>query len=238
MLAVRWYLRFGLSFRDVEELLAERGIEVDHVTVHRWVRRFAPLLPDAARFGRHRVGDRWHVDETHVKVAGRWVYLVPGGRPVRAGHRRVRLHSTGQRGGPSVLPTRQRHHRCDTVGGHRRPRADLSARPRSGRARGMAPRRAVREQPRRGRPRPAETSAVTDARNQDHDRTSGSRRGPRIRSEPAPRALRDRRRPARQASAGHRVSPTGHGNLTARLGETPAPHASRSTNATHPASPG
>jgi transposase-like protein len=75
VLAVRWYLRFGLSFRDVEELLAERGIEVDHVTVHRWVRRFTPLLVDAARFGRHRVGNCWHVDETYVKVAGRWVYL-------------------------------------------------------------------------------------------------------------------------------------------------------------------
>jgi transposase, IS6 family len=49
VLAVRWYLRFGLSYRDVEELLAERGIEVDHVTVHRWVNRFAPLLVDAAR---------------------------------------------------------------------------------------------------------------------------------------------------------------------------------------------
>jgi transposase-like protein len=59
----------------VEELLAERGINVDHVTVYRWVRRFTPLLADAARFGRHRVGDRWHVDETYVKVAGRWVYL-------------------------------------------------------------------------------------------------------------------------------------------------------------------
>ena len=54
MLAVRWYLRFGGSYRDVEELLAERGIEVDHVTVHRWVRRFTPLLVGAARFGRHR----------------------------------------------------------------------------------------------------------------------------------------------------------------------------------------
>jgi IS6 family transposase len=64
VLAVRWYLRFGLSYRDVEELLAERGIEVDHVSVHRWVKRFTPLLADAARFGRHRVGDRWHVDET------------------------------------------------------------------------------------------------------------------------------------------------------------------------------
>ncbi|MGH8834123.1 MAG: IS6 family transposase [Actinomycetes bacterium] len=75
VMAVRWYLRFGLSYRDVEELLVERGIEVDHVTIHRWVRRFTPLLADAARFARHRVGDRWHVDETYVKVAGRWVYL-------------------------------------------------------------------------------------------------------------------------------------------------------------------
>jgi transposase-like protein len=75
VLAVRWCLRFGLSYRDVEELLAERGIQVDHVTVHRWVQRFSPLLADAARFGRHRVGDRWQVDETYVKVAGRWVYL-------------------------------------------------------------------------------------------------------------------------------------------------------------------
>jgi transposase-like protein len=75
VLVVRWYLRFGLSYRDVEELLAERGIDVDHVSVHRWVQRFSPLLANAARFGRHRVGDRWHVDETYVKVAGRWVYL-------------------------------------------------------------------------------------------------------------------------------------------------------------------
>jgi transposase, IS6 family len=47
--AVRWYLRYGLSYRDVEELLAERGIEVDHVTVYRWVQRFTPLFVDAAR---------------------------------------------------------------------------------------------------------------------------------------------------------------------------------------------
>jgi transposase-like protein len=75
VLAVRWYLRFGLSFRDVEELLAERGVRVDHVTVYRWVQRFAPLLAEAARPCRHGVGDRWQVDETCVKVAGRWRYV-------------------------------------------------------------------------------------------------------------------------------------------------------------------
>ena len=75
VLAVRWYLRFGLSYRDVEELLAERGVEVDHVTVYRWVLRFTPLLAEAARPCRHAVGDRWQVDETYVKVAGRWRYV-------------------------------------------------------------------------------------------------------------------------------------------------------------------
>jgi transposase-like protein len=75
VLAVRWYLRFGLSYRDVEELLTERGIEVDHVTAYRWVLRFTPLLAEAARPCRHRVGDRWFVDETYVKVARRWRYV-------------------------------------------------------------------------------------------------------------------------------------------------------------------
>ena len=75
LVAVRWYLRYGLSYRDVEELLAERGITVDHVTIYRWVQRFTPLLIDAARPCRHVTGDRWFVDETYVKIAGRWVYL-------------------------------------------------------------------------------------------------------------------------------------------------------------------
>jgi transposase-like protein len=75
VLAVRWYLRFGLSYRDLEELLAERGVEVDHVSVFRWVQCFTPLLADAARPCRHAVGERWFVDETYVKVAGRWRYV-------------------------------------------------------------------------------------------------------------------------------------------------------------------
>jgi IS6 family transposase len=73
--AVRWYLRYGLSDRDVEELLAERGITVDHVTVYRWVQTFTPVFIDAARSARHVPGSRWFVDETYVKVAGRWIYL-------------------------------------------------------------------------------------------------------------------------------------------------------------------
>jgi transposase, IS6 family len=73
--AVRWYLRYALSYRDVEELLAERGIEVDHVTVYRWVQTLLPRFIDAARPARHAAGDRWFVDETYVKVAGRWAYL-------------------------------------------------------------------------------------------------------------------------------------------------------------------
>jgi transposase-like protein len=75
VVAVRWYLRYGLSYRDVEELVAERGIEVDHVTVYRWVQRFTPLLVDAARFVRHSPGDRWFVDETYVKVNVIWRYV-------------------------------------------------------------------------------------------------------------------------------------------------------------------
>ena len=74
-LAVRWYLRYGLSYQDVEELLAERGITVDHVTVYRWVQTFTAEFIDAARPARHVPGRRWFVDETYVKIAGRWHYL-------------------------------------------------------------------------------------------------------------------------------------------------------------------
>jgi IS6 family transposase len=73
--AVRWYLRYGLSYRDVEELLAERGVEVDHVTIYRWVQTFTAEFIDAARPARHAAGHRWFVDETYVKIAGRWTYI-------------------------------------------------------------------------------------------------------------------------------------------------------------------
>lgn len=72
---MRWYLRFGLSYRDVKKLLTERGVQVDHVTVSRWVLRFTPLPAAAARPCRHTVGSRWHVDGTSVQVAEWWRYV-------------------------------------------------------------------------------------------------------------------------------------------------------------------
>jgi transposase, IS6 family len=73
--AVRWYLRYSLSYRDVEELLAERGITVDHVTIYRWVQRFTSEFIEAAGPCCHAPGDRWFADETYVKISGRWTYL-------------------------------------------------------------------------------------------------------------------------------------------------------------------
>src|SRR6185295_2235065 len=75
LLAVRWYLRYGLSYRDLEEVLAERGIEVDHVTLFRWVQRFTPLVDRRGSARSSPGGDRWFVDETYVKVSGVWRYV-------------------------------------------------------------------------------------------------------------------------------------------------------------------
>ncbi len=73
-LAVRWYPRFRLPYADLVELLAERGVHVDASTIFDGVQRFTPLYKDAARPHRHRVGTRWAVDETYIRLAGRWVY--------------------------------------------------------------------------------------------------------------------------------------------------------------------
>ncbi len=74
-LAVRWYLRFRLSYADVEEWLAERRVQVDRTTIYDWVQIFAPLYQEAARAHRRTVGRRWAVDETYGKVAGVWQYV-------------------------------------------------------------------------------------------------------------------------------------------------------------------
>ena len=73
--AVRWYLRFSLSYRDVQELLAERGVTVDHSTIWRWVQRFAPELCRRLRPHLKTTNRSWRVDETYVRVKGQWCYL-------------------------------------------------------------------------------------------------------------------------------------------------------------------
>src|ERR1700726_1172871 len=75
LLAVGWYLRFSLSYREVEELLAERGLHADHVTVWRWVQRYAPELQRCLRRHLKPTNDSWRMDETYVRVKGKWRYL-------------------------------------------------------------------------------------------------------------------------------------------------------------------
>src|ERR1700730_17462800 len=75
LLAIGWYLRVSLSYRDVDELPAERGLSVDHVTVWRWVQRYAPELERRLRRHLKPTNDSWRVDETYVRVKGKWVYL-------------------------------------------------------------------------------------------------------------------------------------------------------------------
>src|SRR5262245_32019638 len=74
-LAVRWYLRFRLSYAEVAEWLAERGVTVDPSTIYDWVQAFTPRFIDAARRHRSPVGTCWRVDETLLKIAGRWRYV-------------------------------------------------------------------------------------------------------------------------------------------------------------------
>ena len=72
---VRWYLAYALSLRNLEEMMAERGIIVDHSTLHRWVIRLVPLLDKAFRRRKRTVGRRWRIDETYIKIKGQWKYL-------------------------------------------------------------------------------------------------------------------------------------------------------------------
>jgi transposase-like protein len=75
LLCVRWYLRYALSYRDLEELMAERGLHVDHTTIFRWVQCYAPELERRCRPHLKITTDSWRVDETYVKVKGVWTYL-------------------------------------------------------------------------------------------------------------------------------------------------------------------
>src|SRR5437762_12818691 len=74
LLCVRWYLRYSLAYRDLEEIMAERGLSVDHVTIWRWAQRYAPILNQRIRREMRRPNRSWRVDETYLKFAGSRAY--------------------------------------------------------------------------------------------------------------------------------------------------------------------
>src|SRR4051794_1814140 len=101
--AVRWYLMFPISYRDLELMLLDRGVTVDHTTLFRWIQAYAPELEKRIRPHLRTCNGSWRVDETYVKVKGRWTYLSGGGQP-RPDDRLSALGQARCRGRPAVLP--------------------------------------------------------------------------------------------------------------------------------------
>jgi transposase-like protein len=76
LLCLRWYLAYPLSYRNLEEMMRERGVEVDHSNIYRWVQKFTPQLEASFRKGKKRpMGKSWRMDETYIKIKGQWKYL-------------------------------------------------------------------------------------------------------------------------------------------------------------------
>ena len=75
LLCVRWYVAYPLSLRHLEQMMAERGISVDHSTVHRWALKLLPVLEKTFRRCKRAVGRSWRMDETYIRVRGEWKYL-------------------------------------------------------------------------------------------------------------------------------------------------------------------
>ncbi len=73
--AVFFYVRYGVSYRDLEEIMAERGVDIDHATLNRWVVKFSPLIAVNAQARKKPTAVSWRMDETYIKVRTRWVYL-------------------------------------------------------------------------------------------------------------------------------------------------------------------
>jgi transposase-like protein len=197
--AVRWYLRYGLSYRDVEELLVERGIVVDHVTVYRWVQRFTADFVDAARPARHCPGDRRFVDETYVKIAGLWHYLY---RAVDQHGQVIDVLVCARRNAAPARTffARALHHghtpvqiTTDQAPVYPRLLDDLAPTARHATERTWP------------RPRLAQSQTSSDTRPPANTVPADDRYGARVRAEPAPRTLRARRRAPRHRSGARRL---------------------------------
>ena len=166
LLAVLWRLRYKLGFRDVAELLLQRGYEVTHETIRGWEARFAPLLGERLRTKRRgQASQSWYIDETYVKVAGRWCYLY------RA------IDRDGQLIDSMLSEHRDKHAarrflrklvevcRAQAHARHDRPASRVPARdPLDHRSQGVAPDDAVSEQLHRAEPSSRETALLPDAR--------------------------------------------------------------------------
>ena len=104
LLCVRWYLRYPLSYRNLSEIMLERGLTVDHTTVYRWVLAYAPELDQRCRAYLEATNDSWRVDETYIEVKGEWKYLY---RAVDSQGNKKGLHVKCKKrcaGGRTVLP--------------------------------------------------------------------------------------------------------------------------------------
>ena len=126
LVCVRWYAAYPLSLRNLEEMMSERGVVVDHTTVHRWAIRMLPVLALMLRRRKRPVGLSWRMDETYVKVGGQWKYLYravdkagqtidfllrahrPAWRSREDHHRQERRKHGGDRGHPRRLRRRHR----------------------------------------------------------------------------------------------------------------------------------
>ena len=76
LMAIRWYLAYALSYRDIEELMLERAVTVDHSTINRWIVKYSPRLEaEFSKQHKRKVGISWRMDETYVKIKGQWYYL-------------------------------------------------------------------------------------------------------------------------------------------------------------------
>ena len=174
--AVRWYCRYPISYRDLEAMMTERGVAVDHSTIYRWVQRFAPEMEKRLRRQWRRPQSRsWRVDETYIKVRGKWAYLY---RAVDKLGNTIRFLPLGdpQHQGSEAIP-RQGAERIEGVGAARgaqhRQGAGLCRCHRGAEGRGQVPEGheaqagEIPQQRRRSRPRQAQAADPVRARVQD-----------------------------------------------------------------------
>ncbi len=75
ILCVRWYLKYPLSYRNLQEMMQERGLNINYTTIYRWVLEYSPELNRGLRKHLKQTGDSWRVDETYIKLNGKWMYL-------------------------------------------------------------------------------------------------------------------------------------------------------------------